>query len=272
MATKTTMAALMASGLVNSAFADDKKQKMKSDLKTKKGICGKGFRCGAVNASWYYHWVPTPSKKFEGQDEIEFVPMFKGGIDVTQKNLDSVESFKTSHNVTHLLGFNEPDNKTQGNVSVDKAIKLWPKLMDLDLRLGSPGVTDNAAGRAWFKQFAEKAKQRKLKYDFICMHFYPNYRNEKSVDKVIQRIETMYKTYQLPIWITEFSLLNFGSKDRKMTAADNFRFMQLILPKLNRLPYLERYCWFSSDIAAMFHGPPEENNLTKLGQLFKKTA
>ena len=278
---KTAMAAMLATGLASPAFGGEVKtdekpapvtEKTKRTKKTKKGICGGGFRCGAVNASWYYHWVPSPAKKFEGQDQVEFVPMFKSGGDVTQKNLDRVKSLKKSHNVTHVLGFNEPDSKKQGNISVEKAIKLWPKLMNLNLRLGSPGVRDNAAGKAWFKQFMQQAKHRDLKVDFICMHLYPNVRNLNSINQFMRKIDQMYRTYRLPIWITEFSLLNFGSKDRTMTVADNQKFMKLVLPKLNRLPYVERYSWFSRDIAAMFHGPAQENNLTPLGKIYKQTA
>lgn len=272
---KISTAALLASGIVNTAFAggDDTTetdQPKPKKLKTKKGICGKGFRCEAVKASWYYNWITSPTKQFDNQDKVEFVPMFKHGWDVNQKNLGKVEALKKSHNVTHVMGFNEPDAKSQGNVKVERALELWPQLVELNLRLGSPGVRDNAAGKAWFKQFMQQAKQRKLKVDFICMHLYPNYKSPKAVNQFIRRLEQIHDAYKLPIWLTEFSLLNFGSKDRKMTKADNLQFMKLALPQLNKLKYIERYSWYSGDIAAMFEGPAEENNLTPLGKQYKK--
>ena len=267
---KRTAAALLASGLMNTAFVGNEPSQTKQKKpRTKKGICGEGLRCQAVDASWYYNWVTSPSGKFDGQNEVEFVPMFKHGWDVTKKNLNKVEALKTSHNVSHVLGFNEPDSKKQGNVTVKKALELWPKLVELDLRLGSPAVTDNARGKAWFNQFMQQAKRRKFKIDFICLHLYPNIKNQNSVNQFVRKIAHMHEAYKLPIWITEFSLLNFGSKDRNMTALDNLKFMKLVLPYLNKLNYVERYSWFSGNIAAMFKGPVKENNLTQLGKQYK---
>lgn len=231
----------------------------------KKGICGKGTNCDLVDAGWYYNWnwAPTPGKL-----DAEFVPMIKGKIDAVDRAFDRIDKLKKTHGITHLLGFNEPDSPKQGNTSVEKAVTLWPTLMSTGLRLGSPAVTDNARGKAWFKAFATRARAKRLRVDFIAMHRYPNLRKKGAGLQFLRSLDQLHKEHGLPIWITEFSGLNFGSKDRHMTQADNLNFMQIVLPKLEQLPYVERYSWFSGDIATLYV-KDKPNELGRLGKVYR---
>lgn len=232
----------------------------------KKGICGKGTKCSLVDAAWYYNWnwAPTP-----GSIDAEFVPMIKGKIDAVDRAFAKIEKLKESRGVTHLLGFNEPDSPKQGNTSVEKAIALWPKLMDTGLRLGSPAVTDNARGSNWFKAFFTQAMAKQYRVDFIAVHRYPNLKKQGSAQQFLRSIDRLHKQYRLPIWVTEFSGLNFGSKGRQMTQVDNLQFMQKVLPKLEKLSYVERYAWFSGSIATLY-AKDQPNELGRLGQAYRK--
>ncbi|WP_404307216.1 glycosyl hydrolase [Neorhodopirellula lusitana] len=266
------------------AFSDDPPSKAKSGksqtgssartkvtprrLITKKGICGKGTRCETTGAGWYYNWYwrPTP-----GQLDAEFVPMIKGKKDAIDRAFAHLETLKESHGVTHLLGFNEPDSESQGNTTVDKAVQLWPKLMDTGLRLGSPAVTDNRRGKDWFAAFMEQAAAKRFRIDFITVHRYPNIKGPQSVKLFFHSLQQIYQKYRLPIWVTEFSGLNFGSKDRKMTAATNLWFMKQTLPALNQLPYIERYAWYSGgakDISHMYDRD-HPDQLNQLGKFYR---
>lgn len=237
-----------------------------SGPRTKKGICGKGTNCSLVGAGWYYNWYWSPTP---GKIDAEFVPTIKGKADAIDKAFDKIEKLKASHGVTHLLGFNEPDSPSQGNTSVDKAIQLWPKLMATELRLGSPAVTDNARGKAWFNAFAAKVRQRRLRVDFIAVHRYPNLQKKGVALQFLRSLEQLYQQYRLPIWITEFSGLNFGSRDRHMTPTHNLEFMQKVLPRLEQLPYVERYAWFSGDIATLYV-KGTANELNRLGNTYRQ--
>lgn len=257
-----TTAAIPSSGV----FADEPDSKRKTK---KKGICGKGFKCELTNAGWYYNWT---CNRTPGKVDAEFVPMIKGAGDTTAKNFDKIERLKKDHGVTHLLGFNEPDSATQGNTSVQKAIQKWPMLMDTGLRLGSPAVTDNKRGREWFHEFVAKATQQKLRCDFIAIHRYPNIKGNGTAVQFLRSLEEVFKKYKLPIWITEFSGLNFGSKDRKMTRQHNMAFMQQVLPVLQRLPYIERYAWYSGSPNQMAYLYDQKNadQLGRLGEAYRK--
>ena len=235
-------------------------------IPSKKGVCGKGTKCSLVDAGWYYNWnwAPTP-----GNIGAEFVPMIKGKVNSGDKSFAKIEKLKKSHGVTHLLGFNEPDNASQGNTSVDKAIELWPKLMATELRLGSPAVTDNSKGKAWFNAFMAKARQKRLRIDFIAVHRYPNLQKKGVALQFLRSLGQLHQQYRLPIWITEFSGLNFGSKDRHMTPKHNQEFMQTILPRLEQISYVERYAWFSGDIATLYV-KDKPNQLNRLGKAYQR--
>ena len=73
----------------------------------------------------------------------------------------------------YLLGFNEPDLGDQANMPVEQALDLWPRLMGTGLILGSPSVaTGGELPGGWLDRFMKGAKKRKLRVDFITLHWY----------------------------------------------------------------------------------------------------
>ena len=59
---------------------------------------------------------------------------------------------KTNSNT--LLGFNEPDQADQANMSVEEAIRQWPEMMKSGLRIGSP-LPANPSNN-WITNFLSK--------------------------------------------------------------------------------------------------------------------
>ena len=101
----------------------------------------------ASNAHWFYSWGPNLP---EGTPrEIEFVPMIFGKT--TDAKLADVAAQFQKQKSRRLLGLNEPDQGSQGNVSVEAALALWPKLMALGLPLGSPACVH--PDKEWMKAF-----------------------------------------------------------------------------------------------------------------------
>ena len=67
------------------------------------------------NAGWNYGWTAGGNSTAN----VEYVPLsWSGGTKLNAKQ-----------NVTHVLGPNEPDRPDQANISVEKALELWPGLM-----------------------------------------------------------------------------------------------------------------------------------------------
>jgi Glycosyl hydrolase catalytic core/TAT (twin-arginine translocation) pathway signal sequence len=187
-------------------------------------------RLAAINVAWFYSWGP---QKPEGVPPgTEFIPMVYRKTDDT-KFAEITRVLKTQKS-THLLGLNEPDEKKQGNMTVDEALALWPLLMALGLPLGSPGCVhpDNA----WMKAFMQGVNERRLRVDFVNVHSYGG----PNADALLKRLEAIRDLYQRPLWITEF---------------------------------LQRYAWFPArptsiplGTSALFN---EDNTLTPLGEIYR---
>jgi hypothetical protein len=94
----------------------------------------------ALNPYWNYSW--GPKRIVQQPAHIEFVPMLWGyagnaeRFAATMAN-DILPQVQAGH-VKRLLGFNEPDNPVQSNLSISKALDAWPIMELLNLPLVSP--------------------------------------------------------------------------------------------------------------------------------------
>ena len=62
-------------------------------------------------------------------------------------------------------------------------------------------------------------------------------------------LERTHALYKKPIWITEFAPADWKAgpgKPNRFSEEQIEHFMREVLPALNKLPYVERYAWFSS--------------------------
>lgn len=205
----------------------------------------------SLNVSWFYDWGLLD----ESTATREFVPMTWGSGGVTDANINSVIA---KNSVTHLLAFNEPDNKGQANITAAAAVPLYKKLLRTGYRLGSPATTESQY-RVWLSEFTNFANQDKLRIDFVAVHWYDwgNWLTSlnPSPDPVAvftrfkNYITAVYNLYQKPIWITEFNA------NINRTPATHEMFMKLALPWLEQDPRVERYAYFfGQDIPARLGG------------------
>ncbi len=192
-----------------------------------------------VGAAWYYNWSAAPAQGVTG---VEFVPMIWGPASVTATNLNRA---KASGKV--LLGFNEPDFASQSNMSVTQALDLWPQLQATGLRLGSPAVaTGGATAGGWLDRFLSGARERGLRVDFITLHWYGSDFSAAAVNHLAGYLRAVHDRYQLPIWLTEYALIKFGSGGSTYpTAAQQSAFVNGSTTMLAGLSFVERYAWFA---------------------------
>jgi len=192
-----------------------------------------------LGCGWFYNWRPHP-KPGEEKIAAEFVPMVWDDKDVTDEVLAQVKAGGYST----LLGFNEPDIKGQANLSVARAIELWPKLMETGLRLGSPGTTQ---GAKWLDEFMEECERRDYRVDFICLHWYSDITKPDAVEGLCRYVTSYWEKYKRPLWLTEYSGGDWKFCERRpVTVEDNARFARESIAMLESLPFVERYAWFSS--------------------------
>jgi hypothetical protein len=184
-----------------------------------------------LGLAWFYNWSTTPYCS----GGADFVPMVWGDWCPGAADCTVLPARLAASGAKELLAFNEPDSASQSNVSVQRALDLWPSLESTGLRLGSPAITDNAAGHAWLDAFMTGVHQRGLRVDFIALHWYGSCANGTQLTNYLN---TMSK-YGLPIWLTEFSCYN-------QSAATNTQYVQQVVSNLRTNPSVERVAWFTN--------------------------
>ncbi|MCW1925725.1 glycosyl hydrolase [Luteolibacter arcticus] len=208
----------------------------------KKGWAGSSHSGRNVNHMWHYDWGAEADSN--GLDS-EYVPMRHGpwwpGFDV----------INAKRNVTHLLGYNEPDNTwdpAQTPQTVDQALAQWPELMKSGLRLGSPVVTEG--GLAWLYEFMDRATALGYRVDFVPVHFYSANKTDWDLHVLLRDI---HQRTGRPVWLTEF---NNGASWTccKPTMEENATKIGQFIDMMNGWSsFVERYSVYSWD-----YGPEPE--------------
>jgi hypothetical protein len=210
-----------------------------------------------LNLSWFYNWSGSTACK----GGPPFVPQVWGNWNKISWVASPQKIAAAGFNI--VLGFNEPDNGTQSNMTVAQAIQLWPQMtLPAFQRVGSPATSSSPGGQTWTQQFMAAAKQQSLRVDFVAIHWYGwtpgSCANVKGLDAYITWAEQWGK----PVWITEFSC-------RLQSAAVTKAFYDAALVMFKNHALLERYAWFETRSTGEFAGATlidPAGNLTPLGQ------
>ncbi|WP_433532237.1 glycoside hydrolase family protein [Micromonospora sp. CA-263727] len=237
----------------------------------KKGVATWAFPPGSdgirdVGAAWYHDWSTSNS---DVPAAAEFVPMIWGAAFVNDAELAAAQRSGRT-----LLGFNEPDLWFQANMSVEHALDLWPRLQDTGMRLGSPAVAFGAdTPGGWLDRFLDGARQRGLRVDFIALHWYGSDFGDDAANHLMQYVHAVYERYRLPIWVTEFGLIDFSEEPpRHPTPQQLVTFVGKATAALEATPYVERYAWFALP-ATGEHAPHglyrEDGTATEAGAAYR---
>jgi Glycosyl hydrolase catalytic core len=192
-------------------------------------------------ASWYFTWaaghpgVASPAG-------VQFVPMIWGAGNVTAATLRQVK-----RQGRDLLGFNEPDSRSQANLTVSRALRLWPRLMGTGMQLGSPAVADDAATPGgWLDQFMRGAAARHYRVNFITVHWYgSDFATRPAVGQLRSYLQAIHNRYHKPLWLTEFALIKFGRTASFPTPRQQAAFVTAATSMLEHLSFVQRYAWFA---------------------------
>lgn len=223
------------------------------------------YRTSDLKANWMYSWGNTLADEIP--ENVEFVPMFWGKGSITEENLTRVQQLIDEGKVKYVLGFNEPDNGNQANMTVDEAIALWPKLESLGVPLISPATV--GVDNTWMKKFMQKADEQGLRVDYVAMHSYGG----ASALNFINKLKQAHELYKRPIWVTEFAVADWNAttpEDNKYSEAQVIEFMQDVTSAMNNLDWVARYAWFDGRNAPLASSSlfDDEFNITTLGQVY----
>jgi hypothetical protein len=103
--------------------------------------------------------------------DVEYVPMFWGPRYWDKWNQRKAQL--NSNPPRHLMAFNEPDVKSQGNMNPYYAAELFMQeifpFSHRGTKVGSPAIVWNVD---WMGTFLDEVRKRGGHVDFICLHWY----------------------------------------------------------------------------------------------------
>ena len=222
-----------------------------------------------INNDWFYKW----SNNGYSDLDREYTPMAWGKGAADDDN--DIEIIKNKYKSTHLLAFNEPDDCNgqsgqYGNMCVvDTSLTYYKNLLKSGVRMVSPACRQDAVFD-WLNEFNSKAVDENIRIDVIAVHWYdwgsnpqnsPNANPQDVFNRFVNYLESVYQTYGLPIWITEFNA------NRHRNEWVHRQFLQLALPFLEETDYIERYAFFppTTQVANFFD---DNNNFTQIGEFY----
>lgn len=230
-------------------------------------------QCDKTESTWFYNWSPTttwtdnPAVTSPNCNQ-EFVP-HKWGVG---GNLNEMLS---AVNAPNLLGYNEPDDANQANVSVETALKDWPSLMQTGLRLGSPAIAKSNNPSAWLYRFMDECNKKNYRVDFIAIHCYWG---GKTPQEWYNELKAIYDKTKRPIWITEWNNGANWTKEPWPSGDAAKRAKQLndltgILEVMDTTSFIERYSiynWVEEYRAIIEFGSsnPNRGKLTPAGEYY----
>jgi hypothetical protein len=220
--------------------------------------------------SWWYNWA---SKSPGGAAGIEFVPMIWGAGSLGQA---------LPAGAKYVLGFNEPNFKSQADLTAQQAATDWPTLESHAKAAGipivSPGV--NYCGSAtnasqctdpsvtdpytYLRDFLTDCTGCEV--DDVAVHAY--YCDVASLKTYLEGNADAggttpgFTQFGKPIWVTELAC------DATHSVADQKAYMQAVVPYLENNPHVFRYAWFSANNIPNALLANSDGSLTDLGKTY----
>ncbi|MBP5773187.1 MAG: fibronectin type III domain-containing protein [Eubacterium sp.] len=226
-----------------------------------------------LNCSWYYNWNAYGFHN-SVDDGVAHMPMIWGGPEEEIQN----QVNELEYDSNYILGFNEPDIEGQANMPFFEAVDMWKQYVSpINKRKVSPAPASPGGTSKWLKSFVNGDTYCWLPdgswdyynmysddpsiipievegvsdCDAVCLH---SYQNRIGAGGLIQAVKNLWRDYKKPVWVTEIGL--FGSKsdstdmsyENAEKRAEIQAFMEEVVTELDKLPYVERYCWFSYDV------------------------
>lgn len=183
---------------------------------------------------WHYNWSPFAPG---GNGGLEYVPMFWG-----PKQTSDFQRLVVKGYASHVLGFNEPNEPSQSNLSPGDAAQLWKQyiqpLKSQGYTLVSPACTNAPSGKTWMQQFIAACTGCTI--DKIAVHFYGT-----DPQKLIAFLQDFHSAFpQQSIWLTEFACQDFGPNPKVCSKDDVFSFLDTTTAFMDSTSWIEAYFWF----------------------------
>ncbi|KIM72213.1 glycoside hydrolase family 128 protein [Piloderma croceum F 1598] len=188
--------------------------------------------------SWYYTWSP-----YSISADIEFVPMLWGQAQAAEFSSTINQTIASQH-VSAVLGMNEPQEPQQSNLTPDQGAQMWmtylEPLRQQGVRLGSPAPSSAPSGLTWLQDFLASCAGG-CTVDFIALHWY-----DVNATAFQVYLENFHATFQLPLWVTEWTCQNYNNVNAQCSLSDIVEFMNQTQLFMDQSTFVERYAWFGA--------------------------
>ena len=166
----------------------------KHEWVSKKGWAGwNSDEINKANVTCYYDWNVGGTTTLN----YEYTPIRQNG------GWPSWSAINEKQNVTHLLGFNEPDRPDQANMQFQDMIDQWPEMMKSGLRIGSPAWSNPWGGKGGnLFDFINTCDELNYRVDFVALHCYWG---GKSPQNWYNDLKYIHEQTGRPLWITEWN-------------------------------------------------------------------
>lgn len=183
---------------------------------------------GQVGASWAYNW----HSQLPDCPGVEMVPMVYNAHHLEGLRLGQ---YRMMGNSEYILGFNEPDNHFQANLTPEEAAGLWHTLEAEypDRRLVSPAVVFHTDWLVRFRAAYIARYGTPPRLDGLAVHCYRN-----VVDACRETVEAVIGYARAwgvsSVWVTEFMFWGEGAEAKAVA----------FIAWMNAEPMIARYAWF----------------------------
>jgi hypothetical protein len=189
---------------------------------------------------WLFNWEMW--KPDGTPDGVEYIPQVRVGDQAAQ--IDQFLSAIPRGQLQSFMAFNEPEIPSQANLSVAEAVTLWkqhvlPAKEKFGFRLGSPGVSSDAKGKAWLREFLSTLGGNDG-IDFLVVHWYGT-----EMPQLASHLGEMYDTFKRPLWLTEFACTSMRA-EAPVAVEQVEEFVKQTVPFLDACDFVERYAYFGA--------------------------
>ncbi|KAF8665819.1 hypothetical protein AX16_000262 [Volvariella volvacea WC 439] len=142
-----------------------------------------------------------------------------------------------------ILGFNEPNQHDQANMSPEHAAAVWRQyidpLKDYGMKLVTPACTNAPDAIDWYNRFFQACQG--CTFHAMATHFYGT-----SADQLIAHLQQYHDLFGLPLWLTEFACQDFSGRNQQASRDEIFAFMRQVKDFMDSTPWVEKYFAFGA--------------------------
>lgn len=215
-----------------------------------------------------YTWNADNAPSDASSKGIQFLPQLWG-----DKSKDSFMSISKTSNAPLYLGFNEPNEPGQSDMTVSHGIELWKEAMtpvkQAGKKVASPATSSNPNGLTWVKNFRDQCGDD-CDWDFTAVHWY-----DTTFEKFKDYMTLWHTTFNKPVIVTEFAAQNFNG-GAQPSSSDVWAFYTQAIPWLNEQDFVVGYFPYgfmqSININQNDKLMNSDGSLTSLGSWIKSNA